>query len=50
MCDLGGSRLRAGHDLKARVEVDHGQSELRQDTCVTFYLRGSVRNLSFIWA
>ena len=45
MRDLGVSRLCAGHDLKARVEVDHGGRELLQDACVTFHLCGSVRDL-----
>ena len=36
MRDLGGPRLRAGHDLEARVEVDHGRGEL---------LQGSLRRL-----
>ena len=33
--DLRFPGLRAGHDLEARVEVDHGRSELLQDTRVT---------------
>ena len=38
-------RLRAGHNFKAWVEVDHGRSKLLQNAWVTFYLCCSVRDL-----
>ena len=47
MYHLGFPGFGAGHDLKARVEIDHHRSKLFQDACVTFHLRGSVRNLRF---
>jgi hypothetical protein len=34
-----------GHNLKTRVEVDHGRGELLQDACVTFHLGGAIRDL-----
>lgn len=37
--------LCAGHDLKARVEVDHSGRELLQDACVALNLRGPVSDL-----
>ena len=42
-----GLAFRTWHDLEAGVELDHGRSELLQDTRVALHFCGTVRNLGF---
>ena len=46
MCHLRALGFSTRHDLKARVEIDHGRGKLFQDACVALHLRGAVGNLS----
>src|SRR4249919_3173436 len=44
VCHLRAPGFGTRHDLKTRVEVDHGRGKLFQDARVALHLRGAIRN------
>ena len=47
MRDLGGPRLRSGHNFKAWIEIHHGCGELGKNAHIPVHFRAAVSDLRF---